>query len=313
MTALPSSRDRGRKAEKPSDIPLRAWWDIAWRLVKRIGNDNVTLVAGGVAMYVMLSVIPGLAAMVSIYGLFASPADLTQHIKDFAGVLPPGTWDIFDKQLQAMVQHSPRTLGSAAAFAILAALWSARSAMSAMMTATNIAYGEREKRSLIVQILLSLAFTVAAVVGFLLTVLLGILIPLALKAFGTSPLLQIVASVLRVGALWGLALLGLAVIYRFAPARAHARWRWVSWGSAIAATVWLAASALFAVYVQTFGTYGKTYGALGGVIVLMTWFYVSSVIAVLGAEANAEIERQADKGAQHSHERSQGKPKLAGR
>jgi membrane protein len=287
--------DRGRAAREPSDIPARGWWDITWRLIKRVGNDNVTLIAGGLALYAVLSVFPGLTAAVSLYGLFTSPAQVVEHMKDFAGVLPPGVWDIFNTQLQEMVHHRTGTLTVAAVLGILLALWSARSAMSALMTATNIAYGEREKRSFIMQVLLSLAFTVAAIFGFLLMLLLGVAIPIALKVLGTSNLVQILAAVLRLALLWAVAVLGLAVIYRYAPAREHARWRWVTWGSAIAATVWLAASALFAYYVQTFGNYGKTYGALGGVIALLMWFYISSIIVVLGAEANAEMERQTRK------------------
>ncbi len=285
-------RGRGRTAEKPSDIPAHGWWDIGWRVIKRIGNDNVTLVAGGVAMYVLLSVFPGLAALVSIYGIFASPADIAHQMQAFAGVLPPGAWGIFNAQLQSLVHNDTSALTAAAVFGLLVSLWSARSAMSALMTATNIAYGEREKRSFIIQVLLSLAFTLAALIGFLLTVLLGVAIPVVLQVLGTSTLVKVLAGVLRVVLLWGVAVLGLAVIYRYAPARERPQWRWVTWGSAIAATLWLIASALFAVYLQRFGNYGKAYGALGGVIALLMWFYISSLIVVLGAETNAEMERQ---------------------
>jgi membrane protein len=261
-------------------------------VTRRIGNDNVTLVAGGLALYMLLSVFPGLAALVSIYGLFASPADVGRQMQAIAAVLPPGAWDIFNSQLQGLVRHSGSALTGAAALGILMSLWSARSAMSALMTATNIAYGEREKRSYFIQLVESLAFTMVAMVGFALTVLLGVAIPVALKFLGTSPALQIVADVLRFVVLWGVAMLGLAVVYRFAPAREHPQWRWVSWGSAIAATLWIVASALFAYYVQTFASYGKTYGALGSVIALIMWFYISSLIVVVGAETNAEMERQ---------------------
>ena len=260
--------------------------------MRRLGSDNVSLVAGGLAMYLLLSVFPGLAALVSLYGLFASSGDVVQHMKDFAGVLPPGVWDIFNTQLQQLVRHDQGTLTFAAGTGFAVALWSARSAMSALMTATNIAYGEREKRSFVVQVLLSLVFTLAAVVGFLCMLTLGVAIPVVLKILGTNSLVQTVAAVLRLALLWCLALLGLAVVYRYAPAREHARWRWVSWGSAIAASLWMVASGLFAYYVQAFGSYGKTYGAIGGVIVLLMWFYISSFIVVLGAEINAEMERQ---------------------
>lgn len=289
---LTGQRGRGRSARKPSDIPAAGWWDILWRLIKRIGNDNVTLVAGGLALYMLLSVFPGLTALVSIYALFASPADVTRQMQVVAGVLPPGTWDIFNAQLQGLVRHGSSALTGAAVFGIAMSLWSARSAMSALMTATNIAYGEREKRSYLVQLLMSFAFTLAAMAGFGLTVLLGVAIPVALKFLGTSNLMRLAADVLRFVVLWGTAVLGLAFVYRFAPAREQPQWRWATWGSAIAATLWIIASALFALYVQTFASYGKTYGALGSVIALIMWFYISSLIVVLGAVTNAEMERQ---------------------
>lgn len=288
----PIANDRGREAQHPSEITPKGWWDVLRRVGKRIGSDNVTLVSGGVAMYLLLSVFPGLAAFVSVYGLIASPADVIQHMKDFSAVLPPGVWDIFNTQLQSLVRQDQRTLGLGVVLGIGLALWSARSAMSAMMTSTNIAYGEREKRSYLRQALLSLLLTLGAITGFLAMLLLGVAIPVVLKVLGTSDIVQIIATVLRLTLLWALAVLGLAFIYRYAPSREHARWRWVTVGSAIAATLWLGASALFALYVQHFSSYGKTYGALGSVIVLLMWFYISSVIAVLGAELNAESERQ---------------------
>jgi membrane protein len=284
--------DRGRAATTPTDISAGGWWDITWRVFKRLGSDNVTLVSGGVAMYVLLSVFPGLTALVSFYGMFATPADVVENLKGFAGVLPPGVWDIFNAQLTELVRHSSSSLSVAAAISIAIALWSARSAMSALMTATNIAYGEREKRSFIKQVLVSLAFTLGAIFGFIIMLILGVGIPVALNLLGSGDTLQIAATVLRLVLLWALTIVGLSFIYRFAPAREYARWRWVTWGSVFAATLWLAASALFAFYVQRFGSYGKTYGALGSVIVLLMWFYISSIIVVLGAELNAEMERQ---------------------
>ena len=202
---------RGRTAEKPEEIPARGWWDIAWRVCKRLGSDNVTLVAGGLAMYALLSVFPGLAAMVSIYGLFATPADVINHMSAFAGVLPPGVWDIFNTQLQSITRHATSTLTTAAIVGLLIALWSARSAMSSLMTATNIAYGEREKRGFFTQILLSLAFTLGAIVGFLAMLMLGVAIPLALNVFGAAPWVKIGVDVLRFVLLWLMAALGLAV------------------------------------------------------------------------------------------------------
>jgi membrane protein len=164
--------------------------------------------------------------------------------------------------------------------------------MSALMTATNIAYAETEKRGFIRQTLVSLAFTVGAILGFLLVLALGFALPLVLKVLGTSSWVQTLVGVLRWVVLWGVAVLSFAVLYRYAPSRERARWRWVTWGSAIAATLWIVMSALFAWYVGTFASYGKTYGALGGVIALLMWFYLSSLTVVIGAEINSEMERQ---------------------
>ncbi len=283
---------RGREARRPQDIPPRGWWDILRRVLKRLGSDNVTLVAGGLAMYSLLSVFPGLAAAVSIYGLFATPAEVTKHLSVFAGILPPGVWDIFNTQLQTVTLHTQRTLSVAAGIGLILALWSARSAMSGLMTATNIAYAEAEKRSFFVQILISLVLTGAAILGFLALLVLGVAVPGALHILGTATWAQWAADGLQWALLWCLAVLGLAFVYRYAPARERARWQWVTWGSATAATLWLATSALFALYVRSFANYGKTYGALGGVIALLMWFYLSSILVVLGAEINAEMERQ---------------------
>ena len=287
-----AAADRGRSAEQPRDIPAKGWWDVTWRVVKRLGSDNVTLVAAGLAMYALLSVFPGLTAAVSVYGMFASPQDVLKQMSVFQGVLPPGVMDIFNTELKTLAGHQQSTLSVAAFLGIVLALWSARSAMSALMTATNIAYGEREKRNFFIQVLLSLVLTLGAIGGFLATLLLGVVIPLALKVLGTSTWAQWVLDGLQWALLWVFGVLGLAFVYRYAPARQPARWRWLTWGSAIAAALWLVASALFALYVQAFANYGKTYGALGGVVALLMWFYLSGIIVVLGAEINAEMERQ---------------------
>jgi len=243
-------------------------------------------------MYALLSVFPGLTAAISVYGLFSSPTDVLKHMSIFSGVLPPGVLGIFNSQLQMLVSHEQSTLSIAAIVGFVIALWSARSAMSALMTATNIAYGEREKRNFFVQVLISLVLTIGVIVGFLVMLLLGVAIPVALKILGTSAWVQWVLDGLQWVVLWLFGVTALAFVYRYAPAREPARWQWVTWGSAIATTLWLAASALFAIYVRTFANYGKTYGTLGGVVALLMWFYLSGILVVLGAEINAEMERQ---------------------
>src|SRR5262249_51492597 len=151
-----------------------------------------------------------------IYGLFASPAQAVEHMQIFSTILPPGTWDLFKTQLQAVAGQTQGSLSFAAGGGVLIALWSAHGGMSALMTATNIAYAESEKRGFVKQTLVSFAFTIGAIVSFLIVLGLAVVLPILLKALGTSPWVQVVAGVLRWTLLWALAVLGLSVVYRYA-------------------------------------------------------------------------------------------------
>jgi membrane protein len=286
------SDHRGRAADRPQDIPARGWRDIAVRVKKEMAADNVDIVAGGLALYALLAVFPALAAAVSIYGLFAAPADIANHLQQVAAVLPRDATNILQQQLGKLAEHPQETLSFGIVLGIAVALWSARKGMVALMNVTNIAYDEQERRGFFKQLLISLAFTIGAVIGFLAVLLLGVAAPLAVSFLPLGPAAEIVLLALRWLLLFGVAVLGLAIVYRFAPDRSRAQWRWITPGSLIAATLWLIGSALFALYVRNWGSYGETYGALGGVVVLLMWFYLSGYIIILGAEINAEIERQ---------------------
>lgn len=283
---------RGREADRPQDIPARGWFDVLKRVKKETSTDNVSLIAAGLALYALLAVFPALAAVVSLYGLVSSPDQIASQIQNLAGVLPQQAADIIRTALQNLARQQNQALGVGAIIGVLVALWSARKGMVALMTATNVAYDEEEERGFFRQLFVSLAFTIAAVVGFVLVVLLAVAVPLALQGLGLPEIFQTVLGVLRWIVLWFLVVFALAVVYRFAPDRNEPKWRWVTWGSAISATLWLAVSLLFSYYVRNFGSYGETYGALGGVVVLLMWFYLSAFVVILGAEINSELEHQ---------------------
>jgi membrane protein len=158
-----------------------------------------------------------------------------------------------------------------------------------------VAYDEEENRGFFKQLFVSLAFTIGAVIGFLAVLLLGVAVPLAVSFLPLGPAAEVTLLGVRWVLLFAVAVLGLAIVYRFAPDRRPAQWRWVTPGSLIAATLWLIGSVLFALYVRNWGSYGETYGALGGVVILLMWFYLSGYIIILGAEINAETERQTRK------------------
>ncbi len=180
--AADTEAGRGRRAADPKDIPAPGWRDILVRVKSSIGSDHITLVAAGLAMCGLLAVFPGLAASIALYGLIASPAQVVEHMQAFSGILPPGTWDLFKTQLQTVAEQTQGSLTFAALGGLLIALWSARAGMSALMTATNIAYAEPEKRGFFRQTFVSLAFTIGAIVGFLLVLGLGVVLPVALAA-----------------------------------------------------------------------------------------------------------------------------------
>jgi membrane protein len=286
------AHDRGRSAQHPKDIPAPGWRDILLRVWDRLGQDNISLVAAGIAQNTLLAVFPALAVIVSVYGMFSSPADVATDLKPFLDILPGDAAKILTLQLQNITRPTAQALGVGAIFSTLVALWSARQGMAALMTATNIAYHQSERRSFVKQVAISILFTLGGVLGFLIMLVLGVVVPLALKVLPVGPIATMAVLLVRWVLLWMFAVAGLAVVYRYAPDREDAQWRWVTWGSAIAATLWLIGSLLFALYVQNFGSYGKTYGALGGVIVLLMWFYVTAFVIVLGAEINAEMEHQ---------------------
>jgi membrane protein len=284
--------DRGRTAERPQEIPAKGWWDIATRVRKEMTEDNIDIIASGLALYALLAVFPALAAAVSIYGLFASPDDVASHLQQVAAALPEDATRILQEQLGKLSQNTQDTLSVGIAIGIAVALWSARKGMVALMKVTNVAYDEDESRGFFKQLFVSLAFTIGAVIGFLAVLLLGVAVPFVLSLLPLGPAAEFVLLAVRWLLLFGVAVLGLAIVYRFAPDRNKAQWRWITPGSFIAAVLWLIGSVLFALYVRNWGSYGETYGALGGVVVMLMWFYLSGYIIILGAEINAEMERQ---------------------
>jgi membrane protein len=297
---------RGREARTPAQIPARGWWDIAMRVKREMTTDNVSIIAAGLALYALLAVFPALTAAVSIYGLFASPTEISQHLNEVTATLPQDGARILENQVQDLAQR-PQTLGIGAIVGILLALWSARQGMVALMTATNVAYDQDETRGFFKQLFVSLAFTVGAVLGFLAVVLLGVIVPVGLSFIPLGPATEAVVLGARWVMLFGVAIVGLAIVYRFAPDRREAKWKWVTPGSFIAAFLWLGGSLLFALYVRNWGNYGNTYGTLGGVVVLLLWFYLSGYVVILGAEINSELERQT------RHDTTEGSPQPMGR
>jgi membrane protein len=290
-----AEKGRGRSADTPTEIPARGWKDILWRTYEEFNKDRVMSVAAGVTYYALLALFPAIAALVSIYGLFADPGTIQDHLNTLSGVLPSGALDIIREQVTRIASQGGGTLGFGFVFGLGLSLWSSNAGMKAIFDALNIVYGEDEKRSFIKLNLLSLSFTLGAI-AFILIALAGIIVlPIVLNFIGLGSGTEWLVSLARWPILLIGVIFGLSLIYRFGPSRDKAEWRWVTPGGIVAAVLWLAVSMLFSWYVANFGSYNETYGSLGAVIGFMTWIWLSTIVVLLGAEINAEMEHQTAK------------------
>jgi len=270
----------------------RPWSDIVARVYGRITEARLFLVAAGVTFYALLAIFPAIVALISIYGLFADPSSIASQFDAASGFLPDGALDILREQMERIAQ-ARGTLGFAFLIGLLVSLWSANGGMKALFDALNIVDGEKENRSFIWLNIVSLSFTVGAIVFLILTVALVAVVPLMLNYLGLENATQWLFTVAR----WPFLLMGIAValamIYRYGPSRGEPKWRWVTWGSAFAAVSWIVLSLLFSWYAANFASYNRTYGSLGAVIAFMTWMWLSATTVLVGAAIDAETERSA--------------------
>jgi membrane protein len=264
------------------------------------------IIAGGVAFFGFLAVFPALIAMLSLYGLVASPQAVAQQIDDITRALPSSAAGLISEQLRSITGHPGGALTVGLVVSILAALWSASGGVGNLMTAVNIAYDEVETRGFVRRKATALLLTLGAIVFVLVTLTLVAVLPAVLDRLP----LGVVGTVLAQVARWALLLLvmagSLAVVYRVAPDRDAPRFRWVSLGSVVVTVLWAVVSVAFSLYVNNFGSYDKTYGSIAGVIVLMLWLYLTCYLVLLGAEINAEAEHQT------AHDTTEGEPQPMG-
>jgi len=291
-TGASAYNDRGRAAKRPWDIPLAGWRDIAYRVKDEVVRDNISFVAAGVAFYALLAIFPALAVMVGIYGLVADPADVQKEIEALANIVPPEAHALLSKQLSDLASHANTTLSIGVLISLAVAIWSAAKGINSLITALNIVYNEQEKRSFLKLNGLALGFTFGGILFAVLAMGLIVGLPAFLSFTGLGGFLSFLFSLLR-WPLLGLAfILGLAVIYHYGPCRDKPRWQWVSPGAVLAVALWLIGSGLFSYYVSNFGNYNETYGSVGAIVILLTWFYLTAYVVLLGAELNAEMEHQ---------------------
>lgn len=242
--------------------------------------------------YVLLAIFPGITTLVSLYALFADPATIHDHLAFAAVMMPSDSFNLLQGEVLRIASKGQASLGLASVVGLLFALWSANAGTKAIFDALNVGFDEVEKRSFVRLNLLSLAFTVGAVIALLVAVAAVVVVPLVLGSLGLQTVGEKLISILRWPVLFALVAMGLSFLYRFGPSPRPAKWHWFTVGSVCASFLWLIGSALFSWYLTNFADYTATYGTLGAAIGLMMWLWLSFVVILVGAKLDAEIAHQ---------------------
>lgn len=299
---------RGRTAASPWAVPPRGWKDVLLRSWREAGQDNISLIASGVAFCAVLAIVPMLGAIVLSYGLVATGETVIANVQSLTAMMPMEVAKLIGEQLAKLVATSDDKKGFGLVIALGIALYGAMKGASAIITSLNIAYDEEETRGFIKLNLLALGITTGAVL-LVLVAATAITAMAGLEAlFPAAPgALLIVGKIVSYIVMAGIGAAAAATLYRYAPDRDEAKWTWLTPGSLLASVAWMLMTVGFGAYVANFGSYDATYGSLGAAIVLLTWLYLSAYVLLLGAEFNCELERQTARDTTKGAERPLGK------
>ncbi|MCQ1849890.1 YihY/virulence factor BrkB family protein [Neorhizobium galegae] len=291
-TAATAERNRGREADSPEEIPSTGLKDVFWRVYAGVTQDRITLIAAGVTYYLLLALFPAASALVSIYGFVADPSAIVDRITFLSSVMPADALNIFLDQLRALTTERNTTLSIALVGGLALALWSANNSMKALFEAMNVAYAEEEKRGIVRLNVISLLFTLGALLLAIVILFAMGIVPAVLRYLWLDRFTEIIIRIAR----WPVMMLfvagGIMMLYRFGPSREPAKLKWLTWGAAFSTVAWLAASIAVSFYLGNIADYNATYGTLGALIGFMVWTWISVIIVIVGAEINAELEHQ---------------------
>lgn len=278
-------------AEDGHGRPRRSVREVAASVRQEALDDDLSLIAAGVAFFALLSLVPAMVAALSLYGLVASREDAARLLNDLTETMPSEARQVVRDQLVAIVETNGARLSAGFVLGLVVALWGASTAMQHLLTALTRVYDEHEDRSYARLRGRALAMTMAGIAFLGVAIALLTVAPTWMESVGGSGA-RVAMSALRWPVLLALMMAAVAFAFRYGPDRAGARWRWVSWGSTTATLLWLGASAGFSMYASHFGSYNKTYGSMAGVVVLMLWLYITALCVLLGGEIDAELEQE---------------------
>ena len=253
-----------------------------------VRQDNIVLVAAGVAFYAVLAVIPALVIAVSLYGLFTDLDEAERQIEAVLEVLPGSASQIVETQMRSIARTSPASLSIGFVVSLVAFAWTVSNATRAIVRGVKIAYDQEAEQSLLERRDIALGATVVAIVAMLAALALVAAVPIWLQRFDPTDAIVTFGNFrwVLVGAIFAL-LAGL--LYRYAPPQRPRGWGDVLPGMLAATLIWTMASIGFSIYVSSFGRYNETYGTLGAAVVLLLWFWFTSLAILVGAELNEAL------------------------
>ncbi len=283
----PLKQDLGAAPKKrrhsiPVQVLIRVW--------KSISADNISLLAAGVAFYMLLAIFPALVFVVALFGLLAEPDQVQHWLLSLKDVLPGEAWNAVDSQLLVLMRQNSTSLSLASAFGLLLAFINARLGAYSLMGALNVVYNRTETRSFTRINLIAIMFTIAAVCVLVFNIYAVIAVPRVLNGIGLTEFSNSILHTLRWPVLAVIMALSLALVYRYGPDRKDSHWRWVSIGSLAGTALWLAGSTGFSWYVSAFNSYDKVYGSFGAVVILLYWLWLTAFAALMGAELDMQIQ-----------------------
>ncbi|MGP9679641.1 YihY/virulence factor BrkB family protein [Halomonas sp. AOP27-A1-41] len=306
MSHESSQNHRGRRAKKPDEIPRYGWFDVVWRVLRAAKRDRLTMLAAGVAFYALLALFPTIAAVISLWGLLFDPVEAGRQLYELSRFMPPDAASLIDQQTQTVVESAESGNVMAVLLGLLVAMYIASKSVGVLVVGLNVVYGEKERRNFFLRGVVLVLLTFGLIGMTLVSLGFIAIVPVLVDALAVDDPFDQVLKWLRWPALLIIMSFLIALLYRFAPYRRAAQWRWLSYGTLLATTLWLLGSGGLSLYVRYFSSFSELYGSLGAVVVLMMWFWLSAFVVLLGAEVNSEMERQTYKDTTIGEERPLG-------
>ena len=288
------ARTPGASAHSPFHFPFKAWWAVLKRLYVMNDFHNLPLLAAGVAFFAFLAFVPLIAVIALLYGLIGDPNTVAASIEQVSGILPDAVLTILREQLMSIVSTSKTAKGLGLAVALLVSTYGAMRAANAMMKALNIIYEEHESRNILmttwVGLQITIGMAVVAIIGLSAISVFTYISNFLQGYLGDNVLIFLkIITWITAGFLVSLTF---GLFFRYAPDRRPAKWCWLSIGSVVATLLWLGITIGFGYYAANVSDYNATYGSLAAVVIFLMWLFLSAYSVLIGAEINAETERQ---------------------